>query len=1373
MTTSSILSYVLLSTVIACASVSAETFYATPTLSSTPCTDILGNLQCQSLSWYTTTPNGFNSSTNISLILLPGLHNLTSDLIVQDITQFTMSVSDPSSETSVTCSDSVKLRFENINSEVRISGIRFVGCVGNSIISVEQCTIEDCNLQGQGRDGTGLNMKLVTNANITRTNFTSNTGNHVEYLFGNRIVSGGGALIVNYSTAFISGCNFDRNTAHFGGAVYSAHSNITIDNCILTNNVANSLGGATYTSFIVLNIQNSTFENNIAIFDKGYGGAMEIAVSNSGIIKNCSFNNNKAIFGGAIDLFNTSNIFVISDVRFIGNLAKSASTLYVESANLMGKSLLIKDNFAATSVMETLNSYVVVSGNTLIANNIGSVLTFVSNVTFSGNTTFVNNSHPSSSQLLEEGGALTCFQSYVYLLDTNIFMFNSARIGGAISAKETKVYMFGNVTISYNSAYSSGGGIFLYQSELNFLNGSIQIFNNLAKGKGGAIHAVSATTRVIDGFVLIAENSAERGGAMYLELNAKLYIAKYQAECVIGDICVKRNNNTWVRLELVDNSADYGGALYVADDTNAGNCNSIPFRKQSTAAECFFQSLALHSVIESHLNILNTFFVNNKARIAGDSLYGGLLDRCTVSAFAELFNVREYSNLTVVSIDAISYFLNTTNIQRSDLQTQLKSGPVRVCFCNNDKPDCSFRPPTYYTRRGKKFSIPLVAVDQVNNTVANSSLHGSLINQVSLRRGQSIQNTSVTCSNSELNYTIFSSRETEVLFLHANGPCDSSGISRVSINISFLSCPAGFKTSGTECDCDPILHPHFVSDCTINTGLVLRTDNVWVALVNDTVDKNYMYVTYSDCPFDYCRPGEDKVYVNLSVENGADEQCAFYRTGRLCGSCDHRNGLSHTFGGSSCLPCSNNWLALLIVFALAGIALVGFILLCNLTVAVGSIDALIFYANIVGANRATFLPFKRTNFLSIFIAWLNLDFGFETCFYDGLDEYAKMWLQFIFPIYIIVLVAIVIVISKYNRNFANLLSKRKPIATLATLILLSFTKLVRTVIAALSFGTLTIHVNNSTRTELVWLIDGNIPYLKGIHVPLFIVAVIVFFVALGYTMFLFFWQWLLRCPNRKLLRWIRDVRLNTIMDAYDAPLNRRHRYWTGLLLITRACLYLISALNVFGDPKVPLVAIVIVIVSLLLCKELVKGRIYKTRPLNVLEGIFMYNLIILASVTLYIRETTVNQITRQRALAYISTSVAFVIFVVILFYHIYTFILTSFKPFRKFTGSLKRKAYVHTQSFWESYKTHNNDSDSHVFDKSTDSERTKPLIDEEQESTDFSKFRGPLELIDSHSVAQNHQSAYIPPAKRNGVVTYSVVDAIPSENEQSVTLPEM
>ena len=90
------------------------------------------------------------------------------------------------------------------------------------------------------------------------------------------------------------------------------------------------------------------------------------------------------------------------------------------------------------------------------------------------------------------------------------------------------------------------------------------------------------------------------------------------------------------------------------------------------------------------------------------------------------------------------------------------------------------------------------------------------------------------------------------------------------------------------------------------------------------------------------------------------------------------------------------------------------LLALNTTVAVGLINGFIFYANVVAANIAVFFPLSEPSFPTVFVAWLNLDTGIDVCFFDGLDAYTKTWLQLGFPVYIISLVIIVIIVSKYS-----------------------------------------------------------------------------------------------------------------------------------------------------------------------------------------------------------------------------------------------------------------------------------------------------------------------------------------------------------------------
>ena len=117
---------------------------------------------------------------------------------------------------------------------------------------------------------------------------------------------------------------------------------------------------------------------------------------------------------------------------------------------------------------------------------------------------------------------------------------------------------------------------------------------------------------------------------------------------------------------------------------------------------------------------------------------------------------------------------------------------------------------------------------------------------------------------------------------------------------------------------------------------------------------------------------------------------------------------------------------------------------------VGTINGLIFYANIVKLYEPIF-PDGPIVFLSQFILWLNLDLGIaiETCFYSGMTSCHKMWLQFVFPFYIWTLIVIIIIACHYSFKVTRIVGNNA-IPVLATLLLLSYTKLLCTVILILS-----------------------------------------------------------------------------------------------------------------------------------------------------------------------------------------------------------------------------------------------------------------------------------------------------------------------------------
>ena len=234
-------------------------------------------------------------------------------------------------------------------------------------------------------------------------------------------------------------------------------------------------------------------------------------------------------------------------------------------------------------------------------------------------------------------------------------------------------------------------------------------------------------------------------------------------------------------------------------------------------------------------------------------------------------------------------------------------------------------------------------------------------------------------------------------------------------------------------------------------------------------------------------------------------------------------------------------------------------------------------------------------------------------------------------------------VSNYSHRFAKLLGNN-PVSVLATLILLSYAKILRTLIAVFYLTYLESPVYN----RMVWLYDANIDYLSGKQIPLFLVAALVFlFLFLPYTFLLLFGQWLQAVSHLRLLSWVNSARLKPFMDSYHAPYKAKHHYWPGLLLVLRFVLLLVFALNPQQDPSVNLLAILVGL-GMLHLWAWVSGGVYKNWCLDALEGSFALNLIILVGATSYVKFSQGNQL----AVGYTSVSIALATFIGVLVFQL-------------------------------------------------------------------------------------------------------------------------
>ena len=444
-------------------------------------------------------------------------------------------------------------------------------------------------------------------------------------------------------------------------------------------------------------------------------------------------------------------------------------------------------------------------------------------------------------------------------------------------------------------------------------------------------------------------------------------------------------------------------------------------------------------------------------------------------------------------------------------------------------------------------------------------------------------------------------------------------------------CPKGFSLhSEGYCQCDNILLSHIASltHCNIDDQTIPRPANSWISA--HTVNNSHSYHVSLHCPFDYCLPHSS--HLNLSTP---DSQCQFNRSGLLCGQC--QQGLSAVFGSSQCKQCSNIYLLIIIPIAIAGLVLVLLFFALNLTVTNGDINGFLLYVNIISINTSIFFPHDDTA-VHAFISLANLDLGITTCFYNGMDSYAKIWLQLTFPAYLILIALSLIIASRYSGRIQRL-TARRALPVLATLFLLSYTKVLLTVSSVLFFYSTTTHLPRN-ETIVWWLVDPTVPKFGVKFTILFAVCLILFLALISFNMVLIF--------TRTLAQFKVINHFKPLLDAYQGPYKIKFYYWNGLQLLIRAVFFGLSAL----DKSLNVMVSILLLGVLIWSSE--KFSLFKRKGTSLVEILFLLNLFVMFTITIS-RYDAVNS-------AMISTliSLAMLQFVCIVILHLKVFLFETF-----------------------------------------------------------------------------------------------------------------
>ena len=936
------------------------------------------------------------------------------------------------------------------------------------------------------------------------------------------------------------------------------------------------------------NILNSTVTITNCTFSGGYshkGGALKIHISNVTFCGNISFKNNTAISGGG-SIF-TSN----SKLVFTGN------TLF-ESNKILTKYYLVNGGaggaiYAVQSVVEFKCPFSKINYCNESARNMSK-----SNIICS--TLFLMNSGP-------DGGAIYSNKSvFLFQRKTDIIGNTGIFRGGAIFAVYSNFSFDGEVLLTNNSIQYEGGGLYCSRSKIKSVFNLIFQYNS-ANHTGGAVYLLESEF-IVSGTVNFLANEAYRGGGMALE-SAQLALKPP------------------VNMTFRSNKATYGGGIiYIEWLLYIKRCYGWIYGKTN----CFFYIVTKNvPPIYIHLN-----FIRNVAISAGSDIFGGNLDNCNYMIANTLSEMNGLNFLKKVST-----FSHTQHDNSS-----ISSHPLHMCFCEAELPRCTHdnNKITLSIPHGRTFVLSVVAVGQNHAPVPSEILHSFVSNSSAELRWltSNYDETSRSCNNISLQ--LFSTQQREVFSIY---PAQCKTYS-TKVTVNFEACPPGFEFAIYTCICEKRLKRVIDNNesCTIETGLIKHPGKMWI---KPLLNRNYSYEGFmwiQNCPKIFCKIQNSSypIWLNFSSSD-VDSQCAYNRTGIMCRSCKEYHSL--TLNNLNCHACSNSSIGLTLVFLAAGIAIIGVLLALHMTVASGTINGLILYANVLNISKDLFFPPEQTNSnpLTIFIAWLNLDFGISTCYFNGLDYYSYTWLQFAFPFYLWALIGLIVIASKFSSSLARLLGSN-PVAVLATVILMSYTKLLHTSHDALAFSIL--KYSNDTEKK-VWKMDPNISYFDGKHIPLVLFSVgVISFLIIPYILILLLGYHLQAINNKKGFKWVNKFK--PLLDPYYAPYQKGTRYWTGLLLVIRAGLYVIYILTEENEFN-PILIVESSIFTAISLIPWLRIRVYEKVYIDILEASFILNICILAIGTYHTKMTEANQL----ILSLFSAGIAFVEFLGIVLFHIF------------------------------------------------------------------------------------------------------------------------
>ena len=745
--------------------------------------------------------------------------------------------------------------------------------------------------------------------------------------------------------------------------------------------------------------------------------------------------------------------------------------------------------------------------------------TFNSNITvIVKNSTFVRNSISSLTT-----GA--CMHAETYYSHDN----HQYRV---LTVVLKKIIAYNNTFIDVKIA-SYKDALFLIHNAAILRIGGVSNFSD----NYGSVFKVIDTKIELSGNLTFSRNKAESGAAFNLNGNTHIY----------PEVPGNGYNVTFI-----DNVAvTKGGAIYANDDTSN---------------LCIFQMLS---------NKTRMTFINNTASISGSSIYSNNMFHCYASGSRSFQTTRQMLSL---------YYLSFTFVSSSDLHS-ISTPFFTLDMCRAEKFHLSkkvdkslylYTEPIY---PGQTLMLPLCAKDLYrNNLIMDYAIINFAIglpitapNKIVPAWSVSAYDATHALSNKHqcniVNITLLklrgnSNRRDDLLVISSIFTNSSIGIKLDKLS----DCPIGFSLDLTlgKCVCLHFLNKIGIkpNDCLIFHSVfsILRPPFTWIGPI--TYD-NRTVIGAAELCFIFCsfdKSSRSSSYaafiVNSTTVTVADDHkyphkthplCLANREGLLCSQCSP--GYSVVFGSNECKECSSWWLLMIIVYAVSGPVLIYLLYALRLTLTTGTLNGIIFCAQMIIVID---LPPSPYNIASTLLKGILLfKPNFSLCFYNGMTEIKKSFFGILYPIYLVIILLFLIVVSRFSVQLSNRISGSS-IQVLVTVVHLSFSTLFLSIIDV--FASINVYTNTS-ETQSVWYRDATKEYGKGSHLVLMIITSLVVGPILGVYMTVLLAGRPLMRINYRIREYIRPV-----YEAIHAPYKRNREIFFVSRLILIIFIYTLYAL---------------------------------------------------------------------------------------------------------------------------------------------------------------------------------------------------------------------